>query len=1450
MAQPGRSHRKGLAVAFAVACIALLAPALAAAAFPGSPGESPRLNAPDDPEFDRCEADDADTPGQECSSYFSEQFGRFGFSPDSANLIPAVPHSIGATPYLDCSQLDAQGQAANVAAGDPACSQIAGVRADSAWKYSTGSPETSVAILDTGIRWQNRELRAKVRLNGEELPEPLHNRGTPSDGGGICSSFADDDDADGNGAFNVLDYRCDQGVGIGAGDAEADSILDGSDLIAAFSDETDADGNGYEDDIAGWDFFDDDNDPFDASSCCSANGHGSGRAEEAVAETNNGLDGVGMCPDCQMIPLRVWDTFVVPTDNWAIGALYATNNGASVIESALGGLTNTQFARSVARYADENGVAMTLVSSDINSANHNYPTNYNEGIYVAGSLPDTAPNDGCSGPGGLPGIGDVLSPPQEFVEGCEQLIGLLGTVGVSPNLLQPVTSSFFRNSNLTQYGGKADIVMMGSTGSESTGQASGAAALLAAFGREKLGDPLSGNEIRQLLTMTAEDVLPANTGIIGPPDKANAGWDPHFGYGRVNLAAAMKRIDDDRIPPEAQIDSPDWFSPINLESVDPGGLEVAGRVDAPHGQVGTWELEYACGQDALDSAFQPVPGASGGGAVDGTLGVLPKALLQQLADSCNGSVTGDAGRPAGSLTDPWPVDPYPSPDPERHAFQIRLTAHEDGDPSNIGRYRKTLFAYNDDGNLEGWPKPVGEGSDDENLITGSGGEVSPRLYDVNGDNELDVIQPTSSGEIAVLNADGTPVQSFNNGDPVTTDRYALEQNHEVTEVPAPHESLRVPAIGDIDGDREAEIVATAGEHVYAWELDGSRDPNFPVGVDPNLSEPCFGGEAAKPCFEPGQRRITSQNHIKRGIAGSPALADLDGNGNLDIVVGSLDQHLYAWKGNGDPLPGFPVKLDSPDADGTEIVTSPVIAQLDGQGPPEVVLATNEITGGDPQVPGSIFDIFNTIIGSATGNNPVYAVHGDGTFVDGWPVHVGVLAGDLLPFVLPGHDAAVLDADGDGTDEVSVSAATSITPGGARLVNGDGSTESSYIPGFFNGLDQGPVINLADYPAIGDILGAGRPSVFKGGLTLNGVANLLAVNQNLPYSHLEQAWDPATGAPVPGFPRATDDFQLLSQAAIARVGGGGPGRQALVGTGLYQLHAYGTGGLEPSGWPKFTGGWSQATPAVGDADGDGKLDVATLTREGWSFLWDTGVPACDDSNEESWTFHHDEHSSGNYGHDSRPPGTASDLIAAPRGDGSVDLAWTAPGDDWLCGGAAKFRVLASDDEIEHPSDAGVTELGEFDATAASGATEGRAAIDTGGKDHLAVFYRDEAGNWGLVSEVEIAAPGGDSDGDGVPDTDDNCPSIPNPDQADTDEDGIGDACDNDLPGPGPGPGPTGGGGGGAGDGAAAPAPATPAAPRAATRRCPKGRKLRRVKGKNGKKGKRKRCVKRRKRRTRR
>ncbi|MGI8804190.1 MAG: S8 family serine peptidase, partial [Thermoleophilaceae bacterium] len=440
------SRRSAVATCLATVLLTTLlaVPALADFGDPGttSPSESPRENTPNDPEFDRCEADDEDAPQETCGSYFEEQFGSFGFNPDSARDLLGQRTSYREFPpgSGNCPQLDEQGKEANRDAGDPECSQLSGVRADTAWKYSTGSPETVIAILDTGIEWQTEELVEKVALNTGELPLPGTGRDTPLLGAKECNEFDGTGyDANGDGAVNVTDYACDPDVEIDAGDTESDELLDPSDLIATFSEDLDSDGdpdddgNGYADDIAGWDFFDDDNDPFDASSCCSAEGHGSGRALEAAAETNNGVDETGMCPDCQVMPLRVWDTFVVDTNLFSLGLVYAADNGAAVAEGAVGGLLNSRFARSAFEYADQRGMALTMVSSDINSANHNYPTNYNEAMYVAGSLPDTAPFGACNGPGGLPGIGSFpVSPPAQFTAGCNAFLTQLGTATGCP----------------------------------------------------------------------------------------------------------------------------------------------------------------------------------------------------------------------------------------------------------------------------------------------------------------------------------------------------------------------------------------------------------------------------------------------------------------------------------------------------------------------------------------------------------------------------------------------------------------------------------------------------------------------------------------------------------------------------------------------------------------------------------------------------------------------------------------------------------------------------------------------------------------------------------------------------------------------------------------------------------------------------------------------------------
>jgi hypothetical protein len=50
-------------------------------------------------------------------------------------------------------------------------------------------------------------------------------------------------------------------------------------------------------------------------------------------------------------------------------------------------------------------------------------------------------------------------------------------------------------------------------------------------------------------------------------------------------------------------------------------------------------------------------------------------------------------------------------------------------------------------------------------------------------------------------------------------------------------------------------------------------------------------------------------------------------------------------------------------------------------------------------------------------------------------------------------------------------------------------------------------------------------------------------------------------------------------------------------------------------------------------------------------------------------------------------------------------------------------------------------------------------------------------------LTVSSPPSDTDGDGIPDASDNCPTVANADQADLDGDGVGDACDPDIDGDG-------------------------------------------------------------------
>jgi len=1237
-----------------------------------------RQDTPDDPAYDQAEPDDED--GVASTNVYDEQFGFFGF-PSSRTRLSAIYHE----------------------GPDQAKPMISGFNAAGAWKLERGRPRVAVAILDTGIKWDREGLRTQVRLNEGELP-------LPSALGASCPSpGADPYDCNGDGVFNVSDYAGST-VSPSAG-PHGSAQLDPEDLIATFSDGTDADGNGFVDDVAGWDFFDDDNDPWDASSYFAAANHGSGRASEVAERGNDGAGGIGVCPRCQLIPIRTWDTFVSDGNTFAMGILYAADNGAKVIEGANGSLYHSAFAERASQYAYERGVVQTFSGDDLNTANHNYPANYGHAMLIQGTVPDTmglGEDAGEEVAAGLAGLCDPLPIdfPIEPPTGC-------------PGTDVPV-ATYFRGANTTQYGGKSSISMEGATGSENTGKAAGAAALVvsAALGH---APPivLRPDETRSILEQTAERASGGASGVdgnvagLGQPDRGADPaapradqWTSHFGWGRVNLGAAVSVARGGEIPPEAAIDSPDWYAPLAGSSVHIDGLARARF--AAGGQF-HWRLQWGVGE--APTTWNTVgEGDSSGEVTD------------------FGDVDLDQVRTAIAAYTP-PVDPGAptfstvSTQPLKNEFTVRLTVSGDGIPTP-GIDRRVLTSAADPDLRPGFPKRLG-----------TGGEAPIRFADLDGDGTEELIVPLEDGSVHAYEPGGGELPGW----PVHTGTQLQAVDHAsapgfatVGADAPPREPPRGPVVADLDDDGRQELIESAGTHVYVWEPDGSPRPGFPVSVDLANCDPSLQSQPL--------------SHPKCGFLASPAVARLEGPDRpFDIVVPALDGRLYAFDGDGAAVEGYPVQLVDPakapnERMIAESINEPAIGDLDGDGTDDVVVATNETYEANPPSGEDVGGLLgqglsNLLANAAGGSSRVYAIDGaTGEYLPGWPIELNGAIQSTLPLIGPGQNPSLARIEGETRVIVS-------TTGSATIEEHDseGNLVRSVQQGAYgagsDASDRSGTINLFESASLGKLLpGEANPAIVKYGLTLSDVSNLLLVGQNSPYNHLIGAYDSQTGLPLPAFPRVTDDFQFLSSSNVAKVVPG-EANQVLAGTGLGLLHAYdGLTGLDVAGFPKVTGGWLYSPAALSD---DGR--IAAITREGYLFQWDRpDLPPC----QSEWpTFRHDQQGSGNYDRDGTPPGPATGLALA-----GGRLRFDAPGDDAGCGTATAYEVVTSDSPIGPEDFDAATPLAGAPSPGPAGSAESFAAPSH--SRYISVRAVDEAGNVGPPVQVDSTAGGGNP-GSGSP-----------------------------------------------------------------------------------------------------
>jgi hypothetical protein len=225
------------------------------------------------------------------------------------------------------------------------------------------------------------------------------------------------------------------------------------------------------------------------------------------------------------------------------------------------------------------------------------------------------------------------------------------------------------------------------------------------------------------------------------------------------------------------------------------------------------------------------------------------------------------------------------------------------------------------------------------------------VADLNGDGLKEIIAPTDTHYITALHPNGDQILThpmydhIGNAGPTPWSRVGVHVDHSVDLVGfancgtqhRPNFANSAPAIGDLDGDGTREIVVPG--NVYNCGTSPYTDLYYtPFVLRRDRSRWSGSGFdwTAVPPPGPGSGPLSQDFNVIESAAPNVVLADLDGDGRLEILLPSYDGRLHAWWLDKTERHSWP--FDVPGS-GIRFAGEPAVADLDNDGQAEVIFTS-------------------------------------------------------------------------------------------------------------------------------------------------------------------------------------------------------------------------------------------------------------------------------------------------------------------------------------------------------------------------------------------------------------------------------------------------------------------------------------------------------------------------------